>query len=191
MEIWKIVIINNEIYDNYMVSNLGRVKSLNYNHTRKEKIMKISVDKYGYNYVKLCKNSKQNKFKIHRLVAQTFIPNPDNKPCVDHINTIRTDNRVENLRWVTISENGLNEITRKRISDIHKNKKQSEETKKKLSELQNKNKKQVLCIETGIKYNSLREAEKITGIPHNNISACCRGKGKYKTAGGYHWEFIN
>ena len=56
-------------------------------------------------------NNEHKFYNIHRLVAEAFIPNPDNKPCIDHINTIRTDNRIQNLRWVTQSENMRNPIT--------------------------------------------------------------------------------
>lgn len=96
MEIYKDVIGTN---GDYQVSNLGNVKSLRFN---KERILK-----YGYNkktgYVNVCINGK--KYYIHRLMAQTFISNYDNKPCVNHINGIKNDNRVENLEWVTQKEN--------------------------------------------------------------------------------------
>lgn len=58
--------------------------------------------------------------KIHRLIAEAFIPNPENKPCIDHINTIRHDNRIENLRWATYKENGNNEITKTNLSNSQK-----------------------------------------------------------------------
>ena len=70
----------------------------------------------GYKTILFCVNGKKKRFRVARLVAETFIPNPYNKPEVDHINTIRTDDRVENLRWVTRSENMNNPITKTRIS---------------------------------------------------------------------------
>lgn len=73
-------------------------------------------------------------FKIHRAVAELFIPNPENKPYVDHINTDRADNRAENLRWVTPKENNNNPLTMKHVSEALKGKPLSEETKQKMSE---------------------------------------------------------
>lgn len=73
-------------------------------------------------------------FHIHRAVAELFIPNPENKPCVDHINTIRTDNRADNLRWVTHKENQNNPLTREHMSDAQKGRTVSQETKRKISE---------------------------------------------------------
>lgn len=65
-------------------------------------------------------NGEHKYISVHRLVAETFIPNPDNKPCIDHINTIKTDNRVENLRWVTHQENMFNPLTYERVNNAKK-----------------------------------------------------------------------
>ena len=91
-----------------LVSTLGRVKrSDGFLYT-------LQVCKSnGYNYVHLSFNNHTKAFKVSRLVAKAFIPNPENKKYVDHINTIRTDDRASNLRWTTASENNLNPISRK------------------------------------------------------------------------------
>ena len=65
-------------------------------------------------------NGEHKDVRVHRLVAETFIPNLENKPCIDHINTIKTDNRVENLRWVTHQENMLNPLTYERVNNVKK-----------------------------------------------------------------------
>ena len=117
-EIWKDI----EGYEGlYQVSNFGRVKSLDrvvfskrwgglYMHI-KEFIMLPQKTQTGYLRLELYKEGKSKKHKVHRLVAQAFIPNPENKPQVDHINGLKTDNRAENLRWSTAEENRANPNT--------------------------------------------------------------------------------
>lgn len=104
-EIWKDV-VGYEGY--YQVSNLGNVRSIKYG---KISNMYLRKHKYGYMTIRFSVNGIVRGYKIHRLVAEAFIPNPENKPHIDHINTIRTDNRVENLRWVTRTENANNPLT--------------------------------------------------------------------------------
>ena len=137
----------------YFVSNDGRVFS-----KKRNIFLKGRLDKYGYLRVVLYKPNNGGKSKqIHRLVAEAFIENSECKPQVDHINTVRTDNRVENLRWVTYKENNLNPMTMSKyknmkhweISDKKKKKmslakkgkqnhSQSEETIRKMSEIRKK-----------------------------------------------------
>lgn len=108
-------------YPHYAVSNMGRVKVLSrvvyykdgrVRHNREN--IKTLTCKDGYLMVRLCnkQDSRGTLIKVHRLVAQAFIPNPQSKPFIDHINTIRDDNRVKNIRWVTPHENNMNEISR-------------------------------------------------------------------------------
>lgn len=113
----------------YQVSNLGNVRMLeHYTPYVKGSVMKIPAKNLyigwsnGYRTVWLCKNKIRKLKKVHRLVAEAFIPNPENKPCIDHINTIRHDNRIENLRWATYKENGNNEITKINLSNSQKGK---------------------------------------------------------------------
>ncbi len=90
----------------YKISNLGRVKSLwPCRRGSKPRILKNLKQKVGYSGIELCKNKKHTRFNIHRLVGIAFIKNPLNKPQVNHINGVKTDNRVENLDWCTRSEN--------------------------------------------------------------------------------------
>ena len=99
-EIWKDVVGYEGIYQ---VSNLGRVKSLNYNHTGKEKVRKLDLGRKGYYLVVLCKGGKRKAHIVHRLVMLAFIGESDLQ--VNHKNGIKTDNRLENLEYCTASEN--------------------------------------------------------------------------------------
>lgn len=89
----------------YEVSNWARVKSLNYRGTGKEQLLKPYKNKGGYCNVDLSYKGIRARKSIHRLVAESFIPNPEDKSQVDHINKQRDDNRVENLQWLTVVEN--------------------------------------------------------------------------------------
>ena len=203
MENWKDI----EGYDGlYQVSSNGRVKSLNYRKTGKEKILKQTICKNGYSRVLLSKNGIQKLKIVHRLVAEVFIPNPDNKPEIDHINCNRSDNRIENLKWCTRKENCNNPITLKNFSNASKNKIVSDNTKLKIS-LSNKGRKPSQeTIEKFIKsksksilqftldgdfirnWDSATIAEKEIGTG-GNISKCCRGI--YKSMYGYKWGYAD
>jgi len=101
-EIWKIIPGYKGLYE---VSNQGRVRS--YSRGNNPRILKPEITWCGYARTALCRNGAfdRNHLSIHRLVAQAFIPNPENKPEINHKNGIKADNRVENLEWCTISEN--------------------------------------------------------------------------------------
>ena len=105
-EIWKDV----KDYEGlYQISNLGRIKSLpkktNNQYSNIEIIMKQPLQGIGYYSIQLRKDKKFKTLMVHRLLSEVFIPNPENKKQVNHINGIKSDNRLENLEWVTSSEN--------------------------------------------------------------------------------------
>ena len=165
-------------YENmYKINLLGQVKNINRNT-----ILTPSY-KFGYRYVSLSKNGRSKSYSVHYLLAKTFLPNPENKPCIDHINGDRSDNRLENLRWVTYKENAVNPNTHPKISF---NIKKDWQNGRKYN--YDKLCKPVLCVETGIIYPSQTEVEKILGIKKTKISAACRGR--RTIAGGYHWRKV-
>lgn len=107
MEIWKVI----KGFENYQISNFGNIKSIDrfVKNNNKDLFLKGVIRKQtlrnGYYRVSLSVNGKITTKTVHRLVAQEFIPNTKNKPCVNHINGIKTDNSLANLEWCTYSEN--------------------------------------------------------------------------------------
>ena len=169
-EIWKDI----EGYEGlYQVSNLGKVRSLNYNRTGKTRLLRPNPNENRYLKVSLCKNGKAKTYKVHRLVAQAFIPNPDGFPEINHIDEDQQNNRVDNLEWCDHIYNSNHGTRNKRISSTKLNDQQKS--------------KRVRCVETGEVYPSQSEAARQTGMNRSNIAQVCRGE--RKTVGGFHWEF--
>lgn len=162
-EIWKDI----EGYEGvYQVSNLGRVNSLYTNRI-------LNGDKVGGRYLRvvLCKNNIKSKKLIHRLVAQAFIPNPENKPQVNHIDEDKTNNRADNLEWVTRKENANHGIRNTRMSKS----------------------KSIPVIAINIKtgeskdFYGASECAKQLGLYQQNITRVL--KGKCKQTGGYTFKY--
>ena len=177
-EIWKDI----KGYEGiYQVSNMGRIKSLNRcdsnNHLLYGKLLKPEKTIYGYHQITLCKNGKTQKYKIHRLVCTHFLPNPENKPYIDHINCNRTDNRVENLRWVTHKENMNNPLTTQKIGNAN-----SRTHKKPIIQFSNN------CDYIKL-WKSATDIERELGISKVSVGACCKNKPHHLTAGGYKWGY--
>ena len=154
----------------YQVSNTGLVKRIPSVKCKKERILSQGTQKTGYNYVNLSKNGETHTKRVHRLVAEAFIPNIDNLPEVNHKNEIKNDNRIDNLEWCT-REYNLNYGVRCKKFSVARG-------------------KAVQCVETKHIYPSARNASKHTGIYQSSISRCCNKEHGFKTAGGYHWEYI-
>ena len=155
-EQWRTAIYDGIVYEGlYKVSNLGRILSLDYNGTGKAKLMNPSDNGHGYFKVGLSKNGKTKNCYVHRLIAETFLPNPENKPCINHkiegekgkkINMVifnedgSVDEERTTIEWATYEENNNYATRNERISKAHKGEKNhffgkhlSEEHKRKLS----------------------------------------------------------
>lgn len=198
-EFWKDV----EGYEgHYKISNMGRLLcSGKYCDGRDygPKIKRLSSDKGGYLYANLYHGKKAKTYKIHFLVARAFIPNPENKPCVDHVNTVRTDNRVENLRWVTYKENANNALTLQHLSDSLKVICNNKERKARMSVVMKSNIEKVMVKvripilqytkegEFVKEFDSTISAAKSVNGNATSISRACRNK--RPSAYGYIWKY--
>lgn len=166
----------------YQVNTKGEVRSFNYGRMNKICLLKPSVNGRGYLQVVLSKDNKTRAKVVHRLVAEAFIPNEENKPFIDHINNIKTDNRVENLRWVTHKENMNNPLTRERFSISAK--------KRPISENALKNwQRRIYCKELNKTFDSITQASKELNIPIACICRVCSGNRPHTR--GYHFEYVN
>jgi NUMOD4 motif/HNH endonuclease len=184
-EIWRDI---NGYEGLYQVSNLGNVRSLD--RTIKHYTGSVSVlngrlksksNSRGYLIVGLCKNGRLKSLKVHRLVAEAFIPNPENKPEVNHLSGNKSDNNIDNLTWATPSENiyhahktGLNKGSHLGLfgskNSLSKPVLQFDKLGNKIAE-----------------YAGIAEAYRATSIFAQNICYACNGK--YKQAGGYTWKY--
>lgn len=185
IEIWKDI----ENYEGkYQVSNLGRIKSLErdafnqngtVNHHIEEKILVPIVNNGGYLYVNLYKNGKMKNMLVHRLVAMAFIPNPENKPQVNHLDEVKTNNVVENLEWCSAQENANYGTRTARVVQNNKYPKLGDSPIA----------KSVFCEELNKTFDCITSAGKELGVNSVSISQVC--KGKRKTAGGFHWRYAD
>ena len=181
-EIWKDI----QGYEGlYQVSNLGRVKSLGRNVKRPltkigyvwqpERILKGRKDTKGYLRVVLYKDQISKGFKVHRLVAVAFIPNPENKPEVDHINRDVSDNNVKNLRWASHKENMNNSLTIAFLFSIAKAGKNHPRARA------------IRNIDTKEIFDTVQQASKKYGVHHSSILYAIKHNGKCV---GCHWEYV-
>ncbi len=171
----------------YQVSNLGRVKSLERpvaaksgtKRTVRERILKSAPDRDGYLLVNLYDSSRKMKtFLVHRLVCEAFHENPENKPCVNHIDENKVNNAESNLEWCTVAENNAHGTRNARIG-----KAVARALSKPVGQYTRDGK---LLIKV---WQSTHEVERQLGFAHPNIIAVARGK--IKTAYGYVWKYID
>lgn len=193
IEEWRPVVGYEGLYE---VSDWGNVRSVDrvfeYFHPTANRLIKREfkgqmlnkiIDKYGYYKVGLRdENHKGNNGKVHRLVAEAFIPNPENKPCVDHINGIKTDNRVENLRWATVKENNNNPNTMINMRGIQNGRQLN---RKDMSRM-------VFQYDLDwnyiTNYPSASEAARQFGCHYGTIAKACRGWNNNKIL-NYNWSY--
>ena len=175
-EQWRTAVYDGIVYEGlYKVSNLGRILNLNYRNTGKPKLMTPSENTDGYFKINLRKNGETKTCYVHRLIAQTFIPNPENKPEINHIDEDKTNNRVDNLEWKWHKDN-INHGT-------HNERSAKTRTNGKLS-------KRVLQFtldgEFVREWESTQECGR-NGFCQGAVADCCNGK--RKSHKGFRWEY--
>lgn len=155
----------------YQVTENGDVWSV-----RRNRFLKLYKNQLGYLHICLYKNNKQKSFYVHRLVAEAFLPNPDNLPCVNHKDEDKTNNNVKNLEWCSFSYNNSYGTRIERVSEKNTNGKRSKPV------LQYTLDGQLIR-----EWPSARQAERESGFNYGAVAACCRGElKKYK---GFIWKY--
>lgn len=160
-------------FENYSITSDGHVFNNNLYNMNIRRELKRKINKHGYYYVALYKNGSCNNRLVHVLVAEHFIPNPNNLPQVNHKDLNKLNPDVSNLEWCTQSYN----IKHSFANGSHDNSK----FKKRVQQIHNN----VVISE----FNSVSEASNITKVNRAHISSCCNGKSK--SAGGYEWRYTN
>lgn len=175
MEEWKDI----KDFPNYAVSTEGRVKDT------KRNIFKYQRDNEGYREVELYKNGKRYRKRVHRLVAEAFIPNPENKEDVNHIDGCKCNNCLKNLEWATRSENMLHAY---RTGLAHRSPKAGMQKGMKNPNA-GKPRTKVRIVETGEEFKSVSECARAINGNDRHIHDCFSGK--QHTHRGYHFERID
>ena len=152
-------------FEKYEVSNLGKIRNI-----KSGKILKPQLDRDGYLRLCLYENNKRKNLFLHRIIATTFIDNPEGKPCVNHIDENKLNNDLRNLEWCSVRENMIHGTRTKRVA---------EKLSQKVIQLD-------LNDNVLNEFESMVQAERETGIPNGSISRCCNGK--LKSAGGFKWR---
>ena len=170
----------------YQVSNLGEVRALPKPGYKKGGILKQSKDKHGYMRIRLSKNNQKSTVSIHRAVALAFIPNPENKSCVNHIDGNKSNNHVSNLEWVSYKEN-IEHADRTGLFDWDESLRKAVEAAR---FVERKNKKRIMRSD-GVIYESIEDAAKSVNVDRSVISRVVNGVRGKKTAAGYGWSLVN
>lgn len=167
MENWKPI----KDFEDYLASDLGNVYS-----TKSNKQMHLTKTKNGYMHINLSKGNKKHGFYVHRLVANAFIPNPENLPQVNHKDEDKSNNGISNLEWCTNRYNQNYGTSNKRRSE-------------KLKSRQTGNK--ILCLETGVAFPSIKEAGKVMGLCASEISRMVFKTRNVYSVHGYHFALLD
>lgn len=173
-ELWKPVVGYEGLYE---VSNLGRVKSLPRKGTKGGLLTPSYSNSKHYAHIPLTKNGELRTTSLHRVVASAFVPNPENKSQVNHINGDKTNNRADNLEWVTNKEN----VDHAMETGLWKCRPE-EAIEARMAGVFQKMNGEVIAMYPCVKY-----AQYITGVCNQNIFKVCQGK--RRSAGGFEWEF--